>query len=186
MSYTSNVPQASQSVSQTQLPILNNFIALAPWGNGYGIFTNQVSAPAVAGNDIGIYNATSAISSLPSLFLKKAAGTPFEFGTSTTATVGDFQESWTQLPSGVIVKWGLKLSNLAAGSNTFTFNATFPAFTAAPVVLVSPQTNISGLDANSFYYIQSTSTTQFQVYAVNRTGSGSVTYYSPMWIAIGV
>ena len=92
MAYTANTPTASQLVSQTQSLIYNNFQALAPWGNGYGIFPVQVSAPTVGVAEIGIYQNSS-----NQLVLQKGAGTPIHFSDySTSATNG-----WAYLPSGL-------------------------------------------------------------------------------------
>jgi hypothetical protein len=185
MAYQSSIPNATDRISVSQGDIKGNFQALASWGNGYGNFTNQSGAQAAAGNDITMYNLTSSITGLPALFLNNAAGQISEFTSTQTGVFALASQSWTQLPSGVIVKWG-NISSTALGTNTITFNPAYPAFTSSYQVIVSPQRGGAATDPNQALYASVTGLGTFNVYCYLRTGTGTITNVPFSWIAIGV
>ena len=176
MAYTANTPTANQLVSQTQSLIYNNFQALAPWGNGYGIFPVQVSAPTVGAAEIGIYQ-----NSNNQLVLQKGAGTPIHFSDySTSSTSG-----WAYLPSGLLMKWG-ETGSLALGANSFTMptSASIPVFSVCNFAMITPTTANSPVDPNTAAYVYNVGPTSFGIYVTART-SGSTSNRVFKWFAIG-
>jgi hypothetical protein len=189
MPYYPNIPAGSDIKSQSQPLIQANFNALEPFSNNYADLP-RISSPTITGTDLGVYAGLSAFSGVTELFVKRPSGSDKEFTTTQTATVGSVTESWTRLPSGVLIKWGFGLSNLTAGAggstNIFTFNTTFPVFAGTPVVLLTAGTNnFTPFDPNTAYYVYGATNLLFKVWAANRMGSGSVQYLPPTFIAIG-
>lgn len=125
MAYTSNVPQASQTIAQTQ-PIINaNFQALAPWGNGYGDFSLQVSRPSTTGTDFVMYNYTSPTTSNPTVYLQTNSANPVPLNMQSNSGVN----GWAVLPSGLLIKWG---------QYTISSDSAFPTINPA-VICGGPQ-----------------------------------------------
>jgi hypothetical protein len=179
------MPPPNTVANQTRKPIADNFIALAPWGFGYGQFSLQTGAQAAVGTDITMYNTTSALTALPALFLNNAAGQISEFTSTQKGAYNLANQAWTQLPSGVIIKWG-DINTTVLDANVVTFNPAYPPFTSAYQVVVNTQRGGADIDPNQALYSSNTSLLAFTVYCYRRTGTGVIQNTPFSWIAIGV
>lgn len=176
MAYTSQVPLGTQKLNQTQPLILANFQALAPWGNGYGQFTNQASAPSFAAGVDGLYTLNYATSGLNEMFIHKQtfAGTsdiPFTASVLSFSTPTNNSSGFSFLPSGIMMRWDVTLSG--TGLVTVTLGGTAPAFTNIYAIFLTP-TSSSTSDVNSAVrLVNIISGTQFRVFFSSRTSSGA-------------
>lgn len=184
MAYNSAIPTANQRLKDSQPLILANFQALASFGNGYVTFINQVSAPAVSGTDLVMYNKTSSLTSQSELFFNRNGGTAYEF----TAALQD-ANGWTRLPSGILLKWGTQgFSSAVIGTTqtiTFPTGATIPAFTSIYQSNISMQASSTG-DTNTVAYTGALATASFEVRLVKRDSALSATNITIKYFAIGV
>lgn len=144
MSYTSNVPQANQLLSQSQ-PIMNaNFVALNSFGNGYAELALQSSVPPfTAGND-GLYVLNNATTTKNETYIhiQTQAGTsdiPFTASIMSNTVTASCVNGWSYLPSGLLIKWGTFAAPSNPTSVTPTVTSGGPNFTKVFTVYVTPQ-----------------------------------------------
>lgn len=196
MAFQTNIPQSTDRKSKSQADMLGNFQALISWGNGYGNFTTQAK-PVINITNISVWNNLNASTGRQELYLNRTgAAADVSFTAYATAVVADPQgnhnEAYTQLPSGVIMKWGgisttLLYTGASATINKITFKAApgFPAYTVAPHVMVTATRGVSAADPNMALYVSVKSATEFWVYCYART-AGAITNAPFQWTAIGV
>ena len=123
------IPMTSQSLDQTQNPILTNFTVIdtafsvdhAPYNSANEGWHNQVTlpqqvmAPVPSANNNIIYSLIPTVSpqtTINEVFIHKqiqggTADIPFTASIlSTNASPGNTSDGWTYLPSGILLKWG--------------------------------------------------------------------------------
>jgi hypothetical protein len=202
MSYTfsTNVPQAAQKISATQVPIQNNFqavnelIAVNHVGftdpDYYGMHTYlslpaQGSAPTTSSSEMAIYCAASTGANPYEIYYRYPSdGTIVQLSGSSTSTgsgTGVSTPGYAYLSSTVFLMWGTA-TGITTGANTITFPTTsgFPTFSSTPYQIYYTQASV----ASSYVigsYISSSSTTQF-VLEVPTSGFATSIY----WLALGV
>ncbi|MDD5551240.1 MAG: hypothetical protein PHS34_08275 [Candidatus Omnitrophica bacterium] len=191
MAYNNAIPQATDLLSQSQVDILNNFIAIKTWvdinhetfssaNSGKHKFvtcTEQASDPVTAINEMAIFSKDVAGST--ALFLRKENnGTVIDFTTSTLAASGT-----ATLPCGLIMKWGT--GTIASGSATsavITFGAAFS--TSIYNVQVTPYGSRSGGAAQDYVLNAIDLTTaNFKVTRTPTYVGAAVSFY---YLALGV
>jgi hypothetical protein len=195
MPYNPAIPQPTDQLSISQGDLLGNFMAIqtlidvnhvdfasADMGkHKFVSFPQQVAAPATANTEWAMYNAVSATSGDPELFLRAPNnGGTLNFTESLAAPNG-----WTRLPSAILLKWG------SAGANglttiTFPVGANIPPFLSVFNILVTTSYG-SATDGDAFVRFNSVVApwTQFQVYASARTTvTNKATGFT--YLAIGV
>jgi hypothetical protein len=135
------VPQAAQTLAQTQNPILVNFATIATafaidhvdYNIAQQGMHNQVTMPrqvgdsATAGNNVALYAKLNAAGSETALFFRKQTnGVIYDFTSSLQNLNG-----WTRLPSGILLKWGQFNANAGATTTiNYPVGAGIPVFTA--------------------------------------------------------
>lgn len=134
MAYTSNTPQASQQVSQTQSLIQANFMALSSFGNGYAELAAQSVAPSFSAGNDGLYTKTFSGTSTNELFVHKQTNgstteVPFTASKMSNNAAASCDDGWTYLPSGLLMKWGDKSATTASVAVTPTATSGGPNFT---------------------------------------------------------
>ena len=184
MTYNPNVPAATQSLGETQLPIQINFANLntAFSANHSALTTNtdgkheflqmpeQISVPATATDEGGVY--TKVTDSVTCLFWRQESnGTEVQMTTSQTPT--DANPGTTFLPGGLLMQFG-SFTATANTNTTVTFNVAFG--TAPYSVVCQMNRNSSNVDT---IYAHTLTTIDFR--ARNTSNSNRTAYY----IAIG-
>lgn len=186
MAYNANIPQPSDSLSQSQADILANFQAIAPLFNQgiqqFIILPEQTSAPATNANEIALYSKD--VSGSSQLFMRRESnGVELNFTSSLQASSG-----WSRLPSGILIKWGSATpTRNTLGTVTYNTGGGIPVFTAVYSVMVS-QTFGAGPstgDLNVAVSAGNFTTTNFQVFgrAVGLPSGGT---FDIRFFAIGV
>lgn len=187
MAFNPNIPQASDSLSQSQADILANFQAIAPlFDQGiqpFVILPEQGSAPTTAANEVALYSKD--VSGASQLFMRRESnGTEINFTSSLQSNSG-----WARLPSGILLKWGPATVPSRNSLATVTFNTggSIPVFTAIYSVMVS-QTFSAGPstgDLNVAVSAGNFTTTTFEVFgrAIGLPNSGS---FDIRFFAIGI
>jgi hypothetical protein len=187
MAWNPNIPQPTDSLSQSQADILANFQALDPLFNdgvqNWVTLPVQGSAPATAASELALYS--KSVSGTPQLFMRQQSnGTEFDFTSAGATTNG-----WARLPSGIILKWGQAAmpsgGSSAQPSQTVTYpvGASIPVFTTVFQVFLSQiwTTNQTSIGSNGFGLNAST-TTNFKVTWSGNNSSGATLCY----LAIGI
>jgi hypothetical protein len=193
--YTANIPQASQKISSTQQPILNNFIAiqelLAVNHVGFSDTTNfgkhtfttlpfQNSDPSTTSTEMALYAKATGSPNAGEIFYRYPSnGTIAQLSGSSTGETSQTTDGYSYLPGSILMKWG-QATGIVTGTNTIIFpTSNIPAFTTSlytvhyfPAVSYTPSTTCA--------YISSSSITQF-VLEVPGTMSTTIS-----WLAIGV
>lgn len=191
MPYNSNVPQATDVLSQSQLDLLNNFQAIftlvgvnhSNFGTPNQGKHNFVSMPVQSGNpgttasEMALYTKTSSLTSVPEAFFQRADGSVVEFTSAAQSVTG-----WTRLPSNILIKWGQ-----SSGTGSVAVNLSFagaPVSSNSFIALVSPFSNGAVSDPNVMATVIGLTTTQLTVWTGPRvtTGSSAVVFN---WIVIG-
>ena len=182
MAYNPAIPQPTDRISDSQAPILANFIALdaailvdhvALNAVGQGkhkqiTLPESAAAPVTGANEAVVYSREGAFSGQTELVFKRE-GNPATVTEMTSAGSG-----WTMLPSGVLIKFGS--SSPATGLTTITYGVgpSLPVFKAGSPfnVFVSPVESTAG-DVNVAVRLVSYSTTDIVVYVSKRYNSGA-------------
>lgn len=177
MAFNPNIPQPTDSLSQSQQDILANFQAIAPLFDqgiqNFVILPVQGSAPATGASELALYS--KAVSGTPQLFMRQQSnGAEFNFTSSLQASSG-----WARLPSGILIKWGSATAPSRNSLATVTYNTGggIPAFVAVYSVMVS-QTFAAGPSTGDLNVVVSAgnfTTTNFQIFgrAIGLPNSGS-------------
>lgn len=182
-------PQPGDRISDTQVPILQNFTSIntafnlnhSSFGTGnegkheFLQMPEQAGAPATLANEAGLYSAVGADSTVTELvFRRESNGTAIPFTESTLAATG-----WSRLPSGLIIKWGEITSNGATAFNVAQIviypAGAAPAFTTVYGVQISPRATGVATTAQYDTFAQpldwTTSALQFTYLASVRTAN---------------
>ena len=183
--YVPNIPQATDqlSVSQGQLLINTNGVqalidvdhvdfADANAGQHNKVtMPVQTGAPAFAAGTVGLFNllVTTPTATYPAppafatnqLFLNRNDGAQIPI-TAASASVGS--DGFAYLPSGVLLKWGLRPTT--GGIQTFTIGPTNPPFSGILAVYIT--TNVSTA-SDSFVQLMNYTTTTIQINSTKRT-----------------
>jgi hypothetical protein len=162
------VPQANQTLAQTQQPILNNFGAidaafqvdhvdynLGNQGKHEAIhFVNQQiapNAPVTIGGEVSLYAAPSILGAgnPPALWYKPQNGNAAINGIdfTTYGAGGPNNTGWLRLPSGIIMKWGaVQITNDGTVLQTIVYpvNANTPVFNNVFALQLTPTNPTSG------------------------------------------
>lgn len=195
MAYNNAIPQASDSLSQSQADLLENFATISallgvdhvisPWtspatGNqgkhNKVTLPEQSSDPTTAANEMALY--TKAVSGVTQLFLApEGAGTVRDI----TSKSWSGSQGSTTLPSGLIIKWG-KGTASAGGfldvNFTTPFNTIYTCYATNSLAV-----GASGLAVGSRIYTYSNAVLRISTYLTN---TGTVGAYDVHWFAIGV
>jgi hypothetical protein len=187
MAYNPNIPQATDELADSQSDILADFQEIETWVsvNHYDFASpnegkhkfvtmpEQTASPGTALDEMALY--TKAVAGITQLFLQRENIAPTGADINLTSFSAVLANGGTNLPSGVILKWGQGAT--VAGVQTVTFTTAFPtallSVQVSPAVSAGPATYIGGINVSSY------SATAFSV--VNQTG-GAQNY---CWFAIG-
>jgi hypothetical protein len=195
--YTPNIPQASQKISATQMPIQNNFSAINELiginhvgftdATNYGMhiytsFPTQASDPSTASGTMAVYSkATPSGPNAAEIFYRYPSdGTVVQLtgggGNGTAASSG-----YSYLSSTLFMMWGTaSVSSSASTTITFPTGGSFPVFSTVPYqIYFTAGTNYTNYAAGS--YIASSTTTNF-VFTVPGANYATSIY----WMALGV
>jgi hypothetical protein len=192
--YNDAIPQASQKISSTQKPILNNFQSIlellsvnhVPFSSsdaGKHNFTSlqiQGSDASTSATQMAVYcKATPSGPNSAEIFYRYPSNGAIEQLTGNVGS-GTFTDGYAYLATTVLMKWGTA-TGITTGANVITFPTTNgnPAFTTTPSEIyfsaATPYTQASG---NS--YISSSNNLQFTL-QVGTSGFPT----SIFWMAIG-
>ncbi|CAB4121138.1 hypothetical protein UFOVP9_12 [uncultured Caudovirales phage] len=198
MSYTfsTNVPQAAQKISATQVPIQSNFQAVNEFittnhvgftdPDYYGMHTylslpSQASNPTTSSSEMAIFCAPSTGVNPYELYYRyPSSGTIVQLSGSGTGT-GAATSGFAYLSSTVFLKWGT-VTGITTGANTITFptGSGIPVFSSTPYEVYYTQASVASTYLIQSY-ISSSSATQF-VLEVPTSGFATSIY----WLALGV
>lgn len=129
MSYNSNIPKATDQISQSQSDILGNFQALNPLIIGVVDFPPSAGTPASTGNNT-LYAQLYAGTGLVELFVRNPTNTTqIPFTAARKAAAG-----WTYLPSGLLMAWST-ISGSGAVTLLYSSIPSFPGFSNTPYVI---------------------------------------------------
>jgi hypothetical protein len=174
MAFNPNIPQPSDTLSQSQMDILANFQAIAPlFDQGiqpFVILPEQGSAPATAIDEIALYSKD--VSGTPQLFMRQQSnGAEFNF---TSSSGGD--NGWSYLPSGLLIKWGGAAINSTGASINFQAISGGPVYTTVFRSFLTP--NDTGTATNFTVGIRSPgTTTTIVIYANNPSSTTGLRYF---------
>ena len=199
------VPQANQSFSSTQFPILQNFTTwIGPQfavnhvgfniDDTSGMHTQldmilQSSAPtATQGGEILLYNFTSTSTTLPEIFIQRFGSTayPLTASTAETYTCGGTPPivasyTWSYFPSRLLMLCVLVPPNLSGQAIplSIVFPSTpFPGFITAPFITgLWTNTNTSANTENDAAVVDSVTTTGFRLSVRSGFTSGTGFYF---------
>ena len=195
-SYNDNVPLATQKLSVTQDPILNNFQAIlellsvnhAPFNSPYAgqhLFTSleiQGSDPATTATQMAVYcKATPSGPNTTEIFYRYPSnGTVNQLSGNIGSAGGVFTNGYAYLAPTVLMKWGTA-TGIVNGANVIVFPTTSgnPAFTGTPsTIYFTPTTYYVQVSGST--YVTSPTNLQFTL-QVGQAGFATTIY----WMAIG-
>ncbi len=200
-SFSTNVPQANQKISATQVPISNNFQAISEWlninhvgfsdDNNYGKH-NLTTLQQVPGNidpttlstEMSVYcKSVSGDSSGYELFARYPSNGAIEQLTGSAGSPLSGGTSYAYINSGLLIKWG------TINVKTVPVTIVYPVGTGIPIFTTSVQiVQVSQLCVPSLQIIQFTpynlTTTSFGIECGGSYTFGST--YTLSWIAIGI
>lgn len=209
MAYTSNIPQPTDLLSQSQPQILGNFQAIQTAfdidhvsfnASGEGKHKKislpvQSPAPTFSAGDVGLYSFLSPVTAQNELYVNKLnqvtvtqiPATASILSVTSAPTNG--ASGWTYLPSGILVKWGTATVTSTLGTPnqvvTYPVAANIPAFNQVFSVQLTVFQGTAS-DQNKYVYLQSMSaTTTFSAIAVARVTAASYTTATFNYLAIG-
>jgi hypothetical protein len=187
MGWNQNIPQPTDSLSQSQMDILGNFRALnALFTNGVQPvvkFPVQTVDPTTLAGQIAIYSKVDSVTTTQELFMRRVNnGAVVDMTASAQATNG-----WTYLPSGLLLKWGTGTTTQnALATQAFPTSGTTPVFnnlfmvTASQTFAASPTQNL----LNNALAVGNFTTTNFQIFP-RAIGLPNASVISFCYFAIG-
>lgn len=191
MPYYSNIPQSTDYINDSQSQILANFTALAPWGNGYGQFTLQGTAPTFAAGVNGIYTLLNATTTANELYIhlqrigaaNAPADIPFTASKMSNTAMANCDSGWSYLPSGLLIKWGVRAISTASTYTAVDVSTISggPNFNRAFQVIVSGYNSSTYLSFNATWTGLNTTTGNF-----NAALSAANAFTSVAYLVIGV
>jgi len=178
MPFNENIPQSTDIPATSQAQLLANFKAIktlvdvnhdtfsaADEGkHKFANFPEQGVNPATAVNEVALFSRESTLTGISELCVRNENnGTIYEF---TSRGV-----SWTRLPSGILLKWGIATAD---GDSTVTFPvaANIPAFTTCYSVQLTLVVAAAG-DADQAVRLKSYTNLDFNCYGSKRITLGS-------------
>lgn len=202
MPYTANIPQATDRMADSQLPILNNFIAIdtvvsvdhvtfddATGGQGKhdrATFPRRTVAPidpVTGATEVTLFSKVSTLGALETelFFARENAGSIVEF-----TSLGASPSGWSYLPSGLLMKWDVTAAAVSGQTNiVFSVGATIPAFTAIYNIVPFVFSPAAG-DVDSAVRLTAMGPLDFDVYVSNRTTTGAAATATKIrFIALG-
>ena len=197
--FSPNVPQASQKISTTQVPIMSNFQAISELINvnhvGFNnptdfgkhtvtTFPFQVSDPTTLSGEMAVYSkSTPSGPNAAEIFYRYPSnGTVVQLtGGGATGGAGAASPGYSFMSPTVFMMWGLK-TGVANGANTIVFpsGGGFPTFGTTPYQIYFTPTGNYTNTSTVYPYVNSFTTTQFNL-QVNATNFATSVY----WLAIG-
>ena len=211
MAYNQNIPQPGDQLSQSQADLLANFQAIqtlidinhVDFASGdagkhkWITFPVQGAIPPAgsgfAAGEIGLYNAADAFTTKNELYINKTnqatvVQVPLTASIlSSNSAPASASAGWTQLPSGIILRWGLFTGIMGpVATVTLASNAT-EGPTLTQILNVQVTTYDSSASDNNFlvYLGQIVSNTQFKVHIVPRTTTSGVATGGFQFLVIG-
>lgn len=196
MAYTNNTPQATDRVSDTQDPILQNFVNIPTLigANHVGFdgtanegkhtvisAVEQGAPPATAVDEVALFSQLSTLSAQSELAIRKENnGAVTEFTSLGTGPTG-----WSYLPSGLLMKWGFTGAISGQTNILFSTVGTTPAFTSVYQIMPFVFSVAAG-DVDSAVRLTSLGPLDFDVYVSNRsTTNAATTPIIVRYIALG-
>lgn len=197
MAYQTNIPQANDLLSQSQLDIQTNFTDISTLINvNHGDFDTptagkhkflqmpeQGGAPVTLANEAGLYAAVGASSAASELvFRRENNGPSIPFTEGENAATG-----WCRLPSGILLRWakGTIASGVVA-NNILFIGGTFPGFTTCYTVLVSTVNQpANGTDNDCVAIMSAFTNLQVTILASQRTVANTYRTTGYSYLAIG-
>lgn len=194
--YSTSVPQASQTISSTQAPIESNFQAISALINAnhvgfydstnfgkhtFTTFPFQGSDPATTSTEMAMYAKATGTPNAGEIFARYPNnGTVIQITGSSTGTAGASSNGWSYLPGNILMKWG-QATGIIGGANTIVFPTSggIPPFTTS-IFIVEYTPNSTYTITTPFGYISSNTITQF-VLTVPNTMSSTIS-----WLALGI
>lgn len=194
--YSTNVPQASQKISATQVPIQSNFQAISeligvnhvgfsdPVNFGKHNFTTfpfQGSDPSTTSTEMALYSKATGTPNAGEIFARYPNnGTVIQVSGSSAGGAGASTNGWSYLPGNILMKWG-QATGIIPGANTIVFptSGSQPPFVSSVFIVEYTPASSYTLTA-PFAYITGQTTLQF-VLNVPNTMSSTIS-----WLAIGV
>lgn len=209
--YNANIPQPTDQISQSQDQILQNFqsiqslidvnhVDFASGDQGKHKWVTMPVQGAIppagsgfAAGEIGLYNAVDTFNSKNELYVNKTNQvtvvqiplTASILSVNSAPALGSF--GWTQLPSGIIIRWGSFTSITGPNATVTLATSTTAGPTFTQILNVQVTTYDPGTsDGNYFVYLgQIISNTQFKVHIVPRTSTSGTATGSFLFTAIG-
>jgi len=190
MAWNSNSPNDSEKINATASQIRENFITLddlfvidhIPFNannSGYHskiTFTNNAQSPDFQNNELGLYNATSALTGKNELIKvvnSDENDVTFSFEiTSAKLTI----PAWGFTDSGMLWKTGSFASNVTGSRYTVTYlkSATIPVFKKVINVFVGITRDNSGADPDALITLESFNTESFKCRVSKRSAPSTI------------
>ncbi len=189
MAYTANTPNANDRINVTQQPIKDNFGGIeTAFEENHGDFDGpdegkhikvvmpeQTILPTTGVNEGALYTKVSALNVIPKTelyFRRESDGDELNI----TGGLGDVNDGWYFLPSGLLVKYGKRSGLQGPALVSFAVSATIPVFATIFVVLVTTSyTDPTDIDFGRFVRLKTFLTTGFNVQCTFRTKTGDLT-----------
>lgn len=189
------VPQPTQTLAETQNPILQNFttinanflvnhVELGTAGAGKHKFLQmpETAAPTTAANEAGFYANVGTISAVTELFFRRENnGDSIPMTETVNGGAVALSAGWTRLPSGIIVQWQPFTITVAGTGKTVTFPR---PFTSACYGVFVQEVTAGGSTHNWFQVISGTVTTT-QARITSKDGNGNASTSQGIYFAIG-
>lgn len=198
-----NIPTPTQTLGQTNLPILQNFQTLdsvfsvdhvAYGASGAGkhqrvTLPNSSVVPAFLAPDIGLFNQLAAPTTRQDIWMARGAGTPFPItGYDNGVIASNTAVSWSYLPSGLKVIGGKNQTSAgSSGTATVIFNTSasgglngFPGFSSFIMFIGATRVDPSA-PGQTFIAVKTFNLTQ-AVFSNMNGGTASEFF----WVAVGL
>jgi hypothetical protein len=186
MSYNANIPQATDQQSNSQADLLANFQAIqtlidvnhydfASPNQGKHMFVTlpeQTTSPGTALDEMALY--TKAVAGVSQLFLQRENIAPAGADLDITSFSNVLANGGTNLPSGIVLKWGQGATLVNVQTVNFT--------TAFPTALLSIQVT-PAISAGPAIYYGDINVTAYSAAAFSVYSEGAAQNYC--WFAIG-
>lgn len=215
MSYTNKTPLPNDAKSLSQDELLNNFAAISTLIQVNHVNFDDVSGdqgkhkfcqlpvrgtnntPRTITKECGLYSALGAFSFFPELVVAKENNTNSYAISEITFYPSDARFSWSRLPSGLLLKWGLlSLPSIPFGTGGEEFTVKFkderyniPTFETVINIQLTQCSQSSGfVDMGSavFVNVEHFNTISFNVLVLNtNTFTGQTEPFTLFYLAIG-
>jgi hypothetical protein len=189
MAFLPLIPQPTDQLSVSQANILNNFTILGAIAGNSNVGSTTLNntagfnflnlalqggtLPSFNGND-GLWAGTYAVTGKNELWAQYQQGaTQYQYPISASTlsnnpTPGTGVDSWSYLPSGMIIKQGSGTTTAGAYTYNFPTGANIPVFTQVLDVIVGTY-DLTNADTNTFVRLYNFNPTQLFLYGSART-----------------